>query len=42
MNFLNTLMLINENSIGWYRDESGHLKHGAIPKQNKYEVQWRK
>lgn len=28
--------------FGWYRDESGHLKHGAIPKQNKYEVQWRK
>ncbi len=28
--------------FGWYRDESGHLHHGAIPKQNKYEVQWRK
>lgn len=27
--------------FGWYRDESGHLHHGAIPKQNKYETRWR-
>lgn len=27
--------------FGWYRDESGHLHHGAIPKKEKYETRWR-
>lgn len=27
--------------FGYYRDENGHLHHGAIPSQNKYETRWR-
>jgi hypothetical protein len=27
--------------FGYYRDENGHLHHGAIPSQNKYEMRWR-
>ena len=27
--------------FGWYRDEHGYLKHGAIPKNDKYETRWR-
>lgn len=27
--------------FGYYRDENGHIKHGAIPNKNKYETRWR-
>ena len=27
--------------FGYYRDENGHLVHGAIPKNTKYETRWR-
>jgi hypothetical protein len=27
--------------FGYYRDESGHLCHGAIPNNSKYETRWR-
>lgn len=28
--------------FGWYRDENGHLRHGAIPNNSKFETRWRK
>ena len=27
--------------IGYYRDENGHMKYGAIPSTDKYETRWR-
>ena len=27
--------------FGYYRDERGYIRHGAIPKDNKYETRWR-
>lgn len=43
---VNPTKVVNTSAVwqdfGYYRDENGHLCHGAIPSNNKYETRWRK
>lgn len=42
---LNPVKVIDQSAMwqdfGWFRDENGHLQHGAIPKNDKFETRWR-
>lgn len=43
---INPVKVVNTATVwqdfGYYRDENGHLCHGAIPNNSKYETRWRK